>query len=206
MAPQTAETMHQNFKTIYPEIMPSLSSLRFLEQYDPTDESVESKSQPYAYVCDVVHEVKLGIEFDEVRGRGVNNDAWTAMMDLRDKLAPGEKVSWFVVVCGDLERWAPQESNGVNKLNGTNGLHVNGHSKGHAASSTGRGSWGKEESEVCVSRIWWQEYEADTKYRRADRVRQEASRRSLEAVRYESPKGSSLPLEQAREDTNRIPA
>lgn len=151
MAPRTAESMLQNFRMIYPEIMPSLTSLRFLEQYDPMDESVESKSQPFAYVCDVVHEVKLGIEVDEVRGKGVNNDAWTAMMDLRDKLAPGEKVSWFVVVCGDIERWAPPEATlSVNAFSNGNGPHVNGRAPSQVGSGASRSSWGREESEVGV--------------------------------------------------------
>lgn len=147
IAPQTSATMIHNFKTIYPEIMPALPSLRFLEQYDPSDESVESKSQPYAYVCDVVHEVKLGTEFDEVRGKGVNNDAWTAMMDLRDKLAPGEKVSWFVVVCGDVERWSPPEA-APSVANGVNGHAKNGHTNGssnsYAPSRVSRSSWGRD--------------------------------------------------------------
>jgi hypothetical protein len=148
IAPKTADAMLHNFKTIYPEIMPSLPALRFLEQYDPSDESVESKSQPYAYVCDVVHEVKLGIEFDEVRGKGVHNDAWTAMMDLRDKLAPGEKVSWFVVVCGDIERWSPPEAPSVN---GTNGVHAtNGHANGYAPSRISRSSWGRDRDDSEV--------------------------------------------------------
>lgn len=149
--------MLHNFKTIYPKIMPSLPALRFLEQYDPSDESVESKSQPYAYVCDVVHEVKLGIEVDEVRGKGVHNHAWTAMMDLRDKLAPGEKVSWFVVVCGDIERWSPPEASSAN---GTNGLHaVNGHTNGYTPSRVNRSSWGREDSEVryALCARHWQE-------------------------------------------------
>jgi len=157
IAPQTAAAMVHNFKTIYPEIMPSLPGLRFLEQYDPSDESVESKSQPYAYVCDVVHEVKLGTEFDEVRGKGVNNDAWTAMMDLRDKLAPGEKVSWFVVVCGDVERWSPSAAPSVvNGVNGhaTNGRATNGHtngSNGYAPSRVSRSSWGRDREDSEVS-------------------------------------------------------
>lgn len=148
MAPQTRSAMMTNFKSIYTDIMPALPNLRFIEQYDPLDESVESKSQPFAYVCDVVHEVKLGVEIDEVRGRGVHNDAWTAMMDLRDKLAPGEKVSWFVVVCGDTERWAPPEANG--------GLTVaNGSSKRNGGSKGSRGSWEKRDSsEVGSSHEW----------------------------------------------------
>lgn len=87
--------------------MGSLDSLAFIEQYDPLDERTESKSQPFAYVCDIVHEVKLGVDIDEVRGKGVSNEGWNATMELRDAIAPGEKVAWFVVVCGDTERWAP---------------------------------------------------------------------------------------------------
>jgi hypothetical protein len=164
MAPLTSATMLQNLRTIYPDVMPALPSLRFLEQYDPSDESVESKSQPYAYVCDVVHEVKLGIEFDEVRGRGVHNDAWTAMMDLRDKLAPGEKVSWFVVVCGDVERWAPVEGPTVrNGVSGSNAVHLNGHTNGHTSSGPSRRSWGREDSEVNWCRLMSEQLEANVR-------------------------------------------
>lgn len=151
MAPRTTESMLQNFHTIYQDVMPSLHDLRFIEQYDPMDESNESKSQPFAFVCDVVHEVKLGVEIDEVRGRGVDNDAWTAMMDLRDKLAPGEKVSWYVVVCGDTERWVPPEmSNGVSPKDQTNGARVN--SGSYKTNGDSRGSYDKRgSSEVCPS-------------------------------------------------------
>jgi hypothetical protein len=105
IAPATTDTMLENFKKLHPDLMVHLPNLRFVEQYDPSDET--AKSQPYAYVADVVHEVQLSVDIDEVRGRGVSNDAWGALVELRDKLAPGEKVSWFVVVCGDTERWAP---------------------------------------------------------------------------------------------------
>ena len=85
--------------------MAHLPNLRFVEQYDPSDETVTS--QPYAYVADMVHEIHLGVDVDEVRGRGVKNEQWAALVELRDKLCPGEKVAWYVVVCGDEERWAP---------------------------------------------------------------------------------------------------
>jgi hypothetical protein len=118
MAPLTTSTLISNFTGLYPEIMPSLRALRFIEQYDPMDESAESKSQPYAYVADFVQEVKLGVDIDEVRSKGVGNEAWSSMVELRDKLAPGEKIAWFVVVCGDVERWAPPT---VGLLEGSNG-------------------------------------------------------------------------------------
>jgi hypothetical protein len=105
MAPGSTAALTENFQALYPDQMASLPSLRFIEQYDPED--ITLKGQPYAYVCDQVHEVQLSVDIDEVRGKGVANDAWSALADLRDKIAPGEKVGWFVVVNGDVERWAP---------------------------------------------------------------------------------------------------
>ncbi|KAF2149748.1 hypothetical protein K461DRAFT_280968 [Myriangium duriaei CBS 260.36] len=109
IAPVTTEVMTENFWELYPTAMEHLPSLRFIEQYDPTDESMDAGSQPYAYVADVVHEIKLGLDVDEIRGRGVSNEQWGALLELRDKLAPDEKVGWFVVVCGDTERVAPPD-------------------------------------------------------------------------------------------------
>lgn len=102
--------MLDNFHQLYPESMEHLPNLRFVEQYDPNDTSAGSGSQPYAYVADVVEEVKLGVDVDEIRGRGVPNDQWGSIMELRDQLAPEEKVAWYIVVCGDEERWAPRAS------------------------------------------------------------------------------------------------
>jgi len=61
-----------------------------------------------------VHEIKLGLDVDEVRGKGVSNEQWGSVLELRDKLAPEEKVGWFVVVCGDEERWAPLAEPAIN--------------------------------------------------------------------------------------------
>jgi hypothetical protein len=105
MAPATVACMTQNFTKQWPEEMKQLPGLRFIEQYDPED--LTTKDQPYAYVCDQVHEIKLGVDFDELRGGGVAEDQWAAIAELRDKVAPGEKLGWFVVVNGDVERWAP---------------------------------------------------------------------------------------------------
>lgn len=105
MAPATTACMTKNFADQWPEQVGQLPGLRFIEQYDPEDLTV--KDQPYAYVCDIVHQVKLGIEVDDVRGAGVAENQWAAMAELRDKVAPGEKLGWFVVVNGDVERWAP---------------------------------------------------------------------------------------------------
>lgn len=105
MAPGSTTSLIENFHTLFPEPMASLPSLRFIEQYDPDD--LTTKDQPYAYVCDQAHEVQLGVDVDDVRGKGVPSETWSALADLRDKLAAEQKVGWFVVVNGDVERWAP---------------------------------------------------------------------------------------------------
>jgi len=105
MAPATQACLHKNFKEQWPDITKRLPGLQFIEQYDPEDLTV--KDQPYAYVCDQVHDIKLGIDIDEVRGGGVSDEQWAAISELRDKVTPDAKLGWFVVVNGDVERWAP---------------------------------------------------------------------------------------------------
>lgn len=104
IAPATTETLIENLTELWPQTIANLPNLRFVEQFDPTDESPAACSQPYAYVADICEQVKLGVEVDEVRGKGLGDEQWNALMELRDKLAPDEKVGWFVVVCGDEDR------------------------------------------------------------------------------------------------------
>lgn len=94
--------MLDHFHETFPDLMHSLPDLRFFEQHDPHD--LTHKSQPYAYVADKWEEVKLGVDVDEVREQGVAPEQWSALLGLRDKLCEGQKVGWFVVVCGDEER------------------------------------------------------------------------------------------------------
>lgn len=105
MAPATTACMTKNFKDQWPEQMAQLPNLRFIEQYDPEDITI--KDQPYAYVCDIVHEIKLGVDIEDIRGNGLPEEQWAAIAELRDKVSPGVKLGWFVVVNGDVERWAP---------------------------------------------------------------------------------------------------
>ncbi|GIZ48572.1 hypothetical protein CKM354_001162600 [Cercospora kikuchii] len=116
VSPGTTQCLLENFETLYPDQMKHLPNLKFIEQFDPEDESSTNNgpSQPFAYVADVCVEVKLGINIDEFRGKGVTGDQWQALMELRDKIAPEERPGWFVVVCGDEERWAPPTINTLN--------------------------------------------------------------------------------------------
>ena len=107
-APATTAAMLENLHHLFPDTLAELPSLRFIEQYDPADETI--KSQPFAYVADIVEEVKTGVEIAEITGRGVAVEQWEAMMDLRDHLQKDAKVAWYMVVCGDEERWVPPQS------------------------------------------------------------------------------------------------
>ena len=73
-----------------------------MEQHDPAD--LSTGAQPYAYVVDRVIRADLSIDVTEQMSRSLGVKAWDAMADLRDELAPDEKVGWFAVFNGDVER------------------------------------------------------------------------------------------------------
>ncbi|KAI9811088.1 MAG: hypothetical protein M1827_005670 [Pycnora praestabilis] len=107
IAPLTSAALFESFTENYPGIMDSLPHLKFVEQFDEKDESPAAASQPFAFVADKVRVCGLSCDVDAVRGEGIDPEAWGALIELRDKLAPGEKVGWFVVYNGDEERRGP---------------------------------------------------------------------------------------------------
>ncbi|KZM26166.1 hypothetical protein ST47_g2713 [Ascochyta rabiei] len=121
MAPATQACLTDNFKQQWPDIMARLPTLRFIEQYDPDDLTV--KDQPYAYVCDQVHDIKLGIDVDELQqAPALSDEQLAAVAELRDKVTPDAKLGWFVVVNGDVERWAPPLDDDDDDDDGDDGL------------------------------------------------------------------------------------
>lgn len=102
--PSTTAALLQNFDKLYPHLTHALPGLRFVEQYDPEDIGHTASSQPCAFVADRVDICELSLDVGEVIGRGVETEKWAALTDLRDLLAPGEKVGWWVVYNGDEER------------------------------------------------------------------------------------------------------
>lgn len=62
-----------------------------------------SKPAPFNSPADIT---ALSVNVEEViaDGPGLTNKAWEALADLRDKLAEGEKIGWWVVYNGDPER------------------------------------------------------------------------------------------------------
>ncbi|MCJ1483000.1 hypothetical protein MMC06_003166 [Schaereria dolodes] len=110
MSPTTSEALISTFRNLHPELMAALPNLRLMEQYDPEDTSDNAVSQPWAFVADKVEECKLSLDVGEVMGRGVGAESWGALVELRDQLAAGEKVGWWVVYNGDEQRMGLNDS------------------------------------------------------------------------------------------------
>ena len=104
MSPASSAAIIAQLHTQFPTIMAALPHLRFVEQYDPADTSFSAQSQPYAYVTDKVAENELSITIEDTMAQGLPPASWEAMAELRDNIAPGANIGWFVVYNGDPER------------------------------------------------------------------------------------------------------
>ncbi|KAJ5167149.1 uncharacterized protein N7482_005930 [Penicillium canariense] len=116
--PLTTELLTESLKRTQPDLMPRLPQLHFIEQYDPLDESSNTVSQDYAYVGTKVVTIPdgtapagagpgLNIEDVVEQGSGLSADETEALEALRDRLAPEEKIGWFMVYNGDPDRYYP---------------------------------------------------------------------------------------------------
>ena len=104
MTPASSTAIISQLSTQYPAIMASLPHLQLIEQYDPANTSSSAQSQPYAYVTDKVAVHDLSIIVEDTISQGLPHASWEAMAELRDKIAPGANIGWFVVYNGDPER------------------------------------------------------------------------------------------------------
>ncbi|KAL8677437.1 MAG: hypothetical protein Q9186_006145 [Xanthomendoza sp. 1 TL-2023] len=101
MGGDSEEAMNENFREIYPGPMANLPPLRFIEPLNPNNEKFKYPSEPYVYVADVVVQSEDVIDVTEAMNTGIRAAQWDAMADLRDIIAKGEKIGWFVVHNGD---------------------------------------------------------------------------------------------------------
>ena len=105
--PDSAKAIMDALKVKYPEVMRAAPPITFIEQYDPNDTSSKAQSQPFAYVCDAVYKDDLSIYVNDAQAKGMSAASWDAMADLRDKIADGSTIGWFVVYNGDEHRAQP---------------------------------------------------------------------------------------------------
>jgi AP-2 complex subunit sigma-1 len=116
--PKTSKAVLQSLKRIDPNVPYHLPGLRLIEQYDPEDTSDAALSQPYAYVAANVTPIGdpdskriLSLDLEEIISKGPDllPVGVEALSRLRDFLAPGEKIGWWIVYNGDPERPFPKE-------------------------------------------------------------------------------------------------
>ena len=101
VSPGSATALLENFRGLYKEVMEALPKLRLIEAYEPMDVSSAALPQPYAFVADKVEICHLSLDVSEAMNQGIPNEGWDALMDLKERLAPGEKLGWWVVYNGD---------------------------------------------------------------------------------------------------------
>ncbi|CAG8165789.1 unnamed protein product [Penicillium nalgiovense] len=113
--PLTTELIAESFHKTQADLVDRLPELSFIEQYDPADETSGTVSQDHAYVSTRVLEIPedgsggggANIEDCVEQGSGLTDGQTAALEELRDRLAPGEKIGWYLVYNGDPERWYP---------------------------------------------------------------------------------------------------
>lgn len=104
MSGLTPDAMISALRAKHPKQVKALPDLTFVEQYDPDDVGPKAGCQPYAFVADRVVEADLSIDVGEAMNKSISVKEWDAMVDLRDELAKDEKVGWYVVYNGDVDR------------------------------------------------------------------------------------------------------
>lgn len=98
-APSCRNALVQNLQKTNPTAMAQVPQLTFIEQYDYRIES--GKEEDYAYVADTVFNIKLGANVDELRSEHIPYEQLAALQNIRDTLAAGEPISWYIVFCND---------------------------------------------------------------------------------------------------------
>ncbi|KAL9100706.1 MAG: hypothetical protein Q9163_003951 [Psora crenata] len=104
MSTSSNRAMISSLQRLYPHLLDDLPNLQMVEEYDPNDESASSSVREYAYLADKVVKHNTCIDVKEVQDQGIAAGQWGAMADLREEVAKGEKLGWWVVFNGDPER------------------------------------------------------------------------------------------------------
>ncbi|MDI1487563.1 MAG: hypothetical protein OHK93_006833 [Ramalina farinacea] len=102
MSASSSTAFLTSLRTSHPQIMSKIPSLKMVEEYDPSDEGGEV--QEYAWVADQIVRVNGDADVKRAKEQGLRGEAWDAMADLRDEVAKGEALGWWVILNGDPER------------------------------------------------------------------------------------------------------
>ncbi|EFQ98566.1 hypothetical protein MGYG_01593 [Nannizzia gypsea CBS 118893] len=122
--PRTAKEVIQSFERIDANIPSHIPDLALIEQYDPEDTRTSTLCQPYAFVCSKVVPIgdgsepqfnsflSLDLEDFISKGPGLSAEALATFANLREVLAPGEKIGWWIVYNGNPERFSSDGDEG----------------------------------------------------------------------------------------------
>jgi len=128
MAASSCKALIASIRKVNPHKTDNLTDLSLVEEYDPED--LRNLCQPYAYVADKVVEMGLGFDVKDVQNHNLTGEAWSEMADLRDKMASGANLGWYVIYNGDPERgWdSGSEAASEETASALNTVHTQGSS------------------------------------------------------------------------------
>ena len=131
MATKTNDVFVTNLQTLYPELTKRLPKLQMVEEYDPHDFNDEGREE-YAWVANYTVSLNSLVQSDEEQKKkaqskrlstpskstpnnigariestissGMDSDAVEAITGIRDQVAGGQEVGWWIVFNGDPQR------------------------------------------------------------------------------------------------------
>jgi hypothetical protein len=113
---KTSTLIVNAMKKNHPQAAQHLPDLQLIEQYDPLDMTDAAVSQPYAYVADSVtmlpdtarpvHGLSVSID-QHLLDDAIPPERHAALAEVRDAVAPGQKIGWWIVYNGDPDRYYP---------------------------------------------------------------------------------------------------
>lgn len=135
---KTSDLILGALKKNHPEATGHLPDLQLIEQYDPLDTTDAAVSQPYAFVADRVtilpdhtrprHGLSVSIDQHQL-DETISPEARDSLIEIRDAIAPGQKIGWWIVYNGDPERYFPEIDDDGLSYDGASVLSSeNGHS------------------------------------------------------------------------------
>lgn len=117
--PITSQLIREQLQRQAPDIVTRLPELQLIEEYDPDDvTSNAAVTKDHAFVAAKVmtlsdagapgSTLSWNTQKLDQEGSGLSEDGSAALEGLRDQLAPGEKIGWWLVYNGDPPREYPQ--------------------------------------------------------------------------------------------------
>lgn len=118
MPDRSSSALLASFRKLWPDIMTRLRHLYLFEEFDPSAE--DQSLLDWAFVADEVVTLNaLSVDLNSLPATNLTNGAVKGTLEaLRDKLAEGEKIQWFIVYNGDPDRGVSSELGELNEGEG----------------------------------------------------------------------------------------